>query len=146
MQENLLESYADPANMEHEFLKQHNFMASSESYADPANMEHEYLKQKKFMARILKIDEFLGAFIVDSDPLDLSMGKCLCALAKVLEVAVAYYREKEFYVRVALTLENPEMFQVLSWTPGQKLTHPSAKNVQELRFLSIIFSCPGYSQ
>ena len=52
-------------------------------------------------------------------------------------MAVSYYREKEFYVRVALTLENPELFQVLSWTPGQKLTHPSAKTVQELRFLSI---------
>ena len=101
-------------------------------------MEHEYLKQQKSMARILKIDEFLEAFIVDSHPLDLSMGRCLCALAKVLEVAVAYYREKEFYVRVALTLENPELFQMFSWTPGQKLSKPpAAKNVQNLRFHSM---------
>ena len=95
------------------------------------------MNQLNSMARILKMDEFLEAFIVDSHPLDLSMGRCLCALAKLLEVAVAYYRDKEFYVRVALTMENPELFGVLTWTPGRKLSQPAAKNVQDLSIHSM---------
>ena len=84
------------------------------------------------------MDNFFEGFILASLPLDLRLEKCLCAIAKIMELAVGYYRDMEYYVRLAVTLENPELSEILGWAPGETpAPRTKEKNIHRLQAFAV---------